>query len=77
MAASGDQARLLARAEGSSVRLDDMPGVASHASIRVRCNILAGRRVARAMFRMYPREALVGEVHVGVITDGSTRIVGA
>jgi len=54
-----------------------MPGVASHASIRVRCNILAGRRVARAMFRMYPREALVGEVHVGVITDGSTRIVGA
>jgi hypothetical protein len=59
------------------VRLDDVPGVASHASIRVRRYILVGRGLARATFRMYPRERSPGEVHVGVITDGSAPIAEA
>jgi len=35
------------------------------------------RDLASATFRMFPRETLVGETHVGVITDGSAVIAGA
>jgi ketosteroid isomerase-like protein len=35
------------------------------------------RDLASATFRMQPRETLIGETHVGVITDGSATIAGA
>jgi uncharacterized protein len=35
------------------------------------------RDLASATLRMHPREALVGEGHVGVITDGSAMIAGS
>ena len=35
------------------------------------------RDLAGATFRMFPRETLVGETHVGVITDGGAVIAGA
>jgi hypothetical protein len=35
------------------------------------------RDLASATFRMFPRETLFGETHVGVITDGRAVIAGA